>query len=894
MVVHPPPPGGGFSDNFEGHPDFLIEFLPWTNVDVDGSTTYGMTGIDWPNAYDAQSFIVFNPSTTTPAVDDMTPHSGDKFVACMAATAPPNNDWLIAPSTTIAAGATVSFWAKSYTADYGLERFKVGVSTTLDPNDFTIISSGAYVEAPVEDWTEFSYSLAAYVGQDVYVGIQCVSNDAFIFMLDDFSIGATKASSLAFNPPSPITGSGTKMIGESNIDVDAYMAELEELAELANDRADSYVVSLPSTSVAKPLSSDRSLLHDNGPLVNSAGTGAGGADESILMDGITTYGVNCNNGLGYYMSDDFEVTADWTVESFVFYAYQSFAGIPSTITAGYFQVYDGDPSAGGSVIYGDLTTDVMTSTQWSNIYRNNDGPGGNSDRAIMEIECAATGLTLTPGTYWVVWTCEGSASSGPWAPPITIAGQPTTGNALQWTGTAWQAYASGGFNQGIPFLINGTTGGGGGGGFDPGPVLGANVYRDGVMIAEMVQDTFYLDLALNYGMYEYCVNLVYGEGAESCTPSCVDVEVTEDCAAPEDLTAELEGTNTVHLLWDDNTFSEWLFYDDGINVDGIGGPATFIWAIKFDPDQLTHLDGAYVTKISIYCRTSVTNTLQIYEGTDAATLLFEQDLVGLTMDAWNEVELTSAVPIDVSKQLWIGVNTTDGAAYPASCGNTTGEPNGDLISQDGGATWEHIGDLGLAYTWNLRAFATTETTKQVQLGSIVNNNVYGSEGTFAATGIVNTSETAVLDIPDATREFVGYNIYKNGVLLEALWSYNFYDYEEMQIGYQCYTVTAEYSYCGESDPSNEACIDILVGIGEIGDNEVSLYPNPASDRVNITSIHDMTRITVVNYVGQVVYVEDVDGANKVELETDSYQTGVYVVRIETESGIITKRVVIKK
>lgn len=37
-------------------------------VDVDQSTTYGMTGITWPNAYAAQAYMIFNPSATTPAV----------------------------------------------------------------------------------------------------------------------------------------------------------------------------------------------------------------------------------------------------------------------------------------------------------------------------------------------------------------------------------------------------------------------------------------------------------------------------------------------------------------------------------------------------------------------------------------------------------------------------------------------------------------------------------------------------------------------------------------------------------------------------------------------------------------------------------------------------------
>ncbi len=206
------PAASGFEDDFESYDDFVLEFLPWTNVDVDGSTTYGMTGIDWPNAYSEQAFIIFNPSQTTPPVDDVIPHSGDKIAACFAATAPPNDDWMITPMVGIEGGYNVSFWAKSYTDDYGLERFRVGVSTTgLDPADFTIISPGDYVEAPVADWTEFSYDLASYAGQSIYVAIQCVSNDAFILLIDDFYIGASK-SSIVYNQVKPVVGKVTRDI----------------------------------------------------------------------------------------------------------------------------------------------------------------------------------------------------------------------------------------------------------------------------------------------------------------------------------------------------------------------------------------------------------------------------------------------------------------------------------------------------------------------------------------------------------------------------------------------------------------------------------------------------------------------------------------------------------
>ncbi|MCF7794439.1 MAG: choice-of-anchor J domain-containing protein [Candidatus Cloacimonetes bacterium] len=178
---------GIFQDGFENYDDFAIDFSPWTNVDVDGANTYGMTGTAWPNAYDPQAFIIFNPAETVPPVTDADPYNGDKYAACFSSASPTyqNDDWLITPQISLGNGNILSFMAKSYTDEWGLERFNVCVSTTgTDPSDFTIISDGPYLEAPTA-WTNFSFDLSDYDGQQVYLAIQCVSADAFFLMIDD-------------------------------------------------------------------------------------------------------------------------------------------------------------------------------------------------------------------------------------------------------------------------------------------------------------------------------------------------------------------------------------------------------------------------------------------------------------------------------------------------------------------------------------------------------------------------------------------------------------------------------------------------------------------------------------------------------------------------------------
>ncbi|MCB5259321.1 MAG: choice-of-anchor J domain-containing protein, partial [Candidatus Cloacimonetes bacterium] len=234
------------SEGFETYEDFSLEFAPWTLVDVDGSNTYGITNTAWLNAYAPQAFIIFNPANTTPPVTSAEAHGGAKFAACFASTEPPNDDWIITPQ--INGGGEITFWAKSYVDTYGLERFKIGVSQTgTDPANFTYISEGTYVEVPAE-WTEYTYSLADYEGLSIYVGINCVSNDAFFLLIDDVTItgpssnpdGLTPALTTQLkgnypNPFNPETTISYSVKDSGPVSIDIFNVKGQLVRKLVND-----------------------------------------------------------------------------------------------------------------------------------------------------------------------------------------------------------------------------------------------------------------------------------------------------------------------------------------------------------------------------------------------------------------------------------------------------------------------------------------------------------------------------------------------------------------------------------------------------------------------------------------------------------------------------------
>jgi hypothetical protein len=182
-----------FQDDFESYEDFLIDFPPWTNIDVDGSPTFSSNQNTWPHATEPQAFIIFNPSNTTPPWTDpnIQPHGGLKFAGCFNDnnSGYQSDDWLITPQLGPANYDEVSLWAKSFNNQYNLEKFEVGISTTdTNPSSFTIISPPPYVIPPYQTWTQYSYNLDNYDNQAIYIGIHMMSADSWCFMVDDFQV----------------------------------------------------------------------------------------------------------------------------------------------------------------------------------------------------------------------------------------------------------------------------------------------------------------------------------------------------------------------------------------------------------------------------------------------------------------------------------------------------------------------------------------------------------------------------------------------------------------------------------------------------------------------------------------------------------------------------------
>lgn len=177
--------------------------IGWGYVDGDGANTGTFQGLSFTNSGHPMAYIVLDDSQISGS-NVVTAHSGHKYFGdayCASSggwggqTAVQNDDWIISPELNFTSPFTFSFYARSYSSNYSTERFYAAYSTTgTNASDFTNLNSQA--TTTTTNWTEYTYTVPANAK---YVAIHCISNDQYIFCLDDISITGESVTGNTYN-----------------------------------------------------------------------------------------------------------------------------------------------------------------------------------------------------------------------------------------------------------------------------------------------------------------------------------------------------------------------------------------------------------------------------------------------------------------------------------------------------------------------------------------------------------------------------------------------------------------------------------------------------------------------------------------------------------------------
>jgi hypothetical protein len=379
---------------------------------------------------------------------------------------------------------------------------------------------------------------------------------------------------------------------------------------------------------------------------------------------------------------------------------------------------------------------------------------------------------------------------------------------------------------------------------------------------------------------------------------------------PYDINIAQESDMSLKVWWGTEPaapIEDWLYYDDGANVDAIGltSGGTFYWGIKFPASSLAAYEGCSVTKVAYYDYTAHSGVVYIYQGSTgngpSSNLIGTYNYTANGIDDWAEWNI-APVAFDNTQDLWIVMSNTGGGQYVAAMGNYTGDPNGTMLSTDG-ATWYTLDEAtggAISGTWNLRCFVSNQAKGAVEAVEMPLPSVEGGE--LANAGIAKGGS---FNLNRDRANLVKYNVYRS---TEAAGEYTmigsvnedgsgYYEYIDtpVEAGTYYYQVRAEYDNECESEPAlaagtgNNYVSGTTVGDG-VNENGMAIYPNPTKGNVTI-EVAGMRHITVVSTLGQVVFDADIEGDNYI-MNMSQYTAGMYTVRVVTENGVNVSRITV--
>lgn len=81
-----------------------------------------------------------------------------------------------------------------------------------------------------------------------------------------------------------------------------------------------------------------------------------------------------------------------------------------------------------------------------------------------------------------------------------------------------------------------------------------------------------------------------------------------------------------------------------------------------------------------------------------------------------------------------------------------------------------------------------------------------------------------------------------------------------------------------------------IGISEVAEVSLNVYPNPATDIININAGSNINNIAIYNALGQTVYTNNNVNSDNYIINTNDLAAGMYLVTVSTEKGLASQRI----
>jgi hypothetical protein len=184
----------------------------------------------------------------------------------------------------------------------------------------------------------------------------------------------------------------------------------------------------------------------------------------------------------------------------------------------------------------------------------------------------------------------------------------------------------------------------------------------------------------------------------------------------------------------------------------------------------------------------------------------------------------------------------------------------------------------------------------------------GDSHSHPAMGLTVFNANSVSDNPGDSSVLNGYNVYRtnelgvnfaklNANLLTDTTYVDTYPSTLVSGNFKYYVTTlyknsADNSILCES-PSDTILVTFpAVGINELNNGQIMIYPNPATEVISVKSNFTITRIDVMNFVGQTIYTNSDVAMKTAKINVVTFKSGVYFVKVSTSEGVRTVKITV--
>ena len=322
-----------------------------------------------------------------------------------------------------------------------------------------------------------------------------------------------------------------------------------------------------------------------------------------------------------------------------------------------------------------------------------------------------------------------------------------------------------------------------------------------------------------------------------------------------------------------------------------------VWGYRWPERELAPYAGYSLTKVAMYSDEQNWSggeyTVCIHRGateyTPGEMLTSQTVTVPVGLGEYVEYELNEPVYIDGSETLWMIWHNTDNPMPAPACSEIDYYIDGEWYLNYG--EW-----ITLFYgAWMMEGYVLSPEGKEVRIGhhakadrtDIAYFNVYRKQPDGEVLSLAEqVTDTTYIDTEWATLEDGWYQWGVSAV----------YEAKGRRVETPIHWVGGAPRNLREAIRETEIIWSnsLQKNTTWLAENEHSLkvYPNPTNGQVTIGA-ERMSHVAVLSLLGQVVLEADVRGDEAV-LDLSQLEAGVYVVRVTTQSGVVTKQISLVK